>query len=239
MTVLNKRQQIQEKIEKDGTLSVTKEFTSPSNKYRLVLDSYSFGNNTWNFVKASLYDSNACLLFEVYRNYSSFPFSWVESHPNGHDYFVCGYDYQSQTILELDTGKRTDYTPTEASKGVGFCWASHKPSPDKTLLAVEGCYWACPYEVVIYDFSNPMNLPYKELHREWNYHNFGGWADDSKSCKIGRYYDVVNSGPFKGKKEDDLSIEELIQVEKYAQNQNLNEDDLYDEVFEEGFIWNR
>lgn len=37
------------------------------------------------------------------------------------------------------------------------------------MLIVDGCYWACPYELVAFDFSKPMDLPYPELHR---------WAGD-------------------------------------------------------------
>jgi hypothetical protein len=110
-------------------------------------------------------------LFEVKRNYDPFPFCFVEDHPNGHDYLVCGADYQGQTILELDTGKRVDYLPKGAEKGMGWCWAHITTSVEKTVLGVDGCFWACPYEVRFVDFSQPMNLPFlvlTELHNTWD-----------------------------------------------------------------------
>jgi hypothetical protein len=103
----------------------------------------------------------------VRRNYSAFPFTWCEDHPTGHDYLVCGEDYQGQTIIELDTGRRADYLPAQAEQGTGFCWAQHYLAPSKEVLIVDGCYWACPYELVAFDFSRPLELPYEELHR-WN-----------------------------------------------------------------------
>jgi hypothetical protein len=39
------------------------------------------------------------------------------------------------------------------------------PSPDGLVLAVDGCYWACPYEIVFFDFANPASLPLPEIDR--------------------------------------------------------------------------
>jgi hypothetical protein len=76
-----------------------------------------------------------------------------------------------------------DHLPESAQSGVGFCWAAHYPSLDRRFLAVDGCYWACPYELVIYDFTQPMELPYPELYRApvWEVHDGGFLADGSIS----------------------------------------------------------
>ena len=47
-----------------------------------------------------------------------------------------------------------------------FIWTEILPSPDKTKLAVIGCYWACPYEVVVYDISKICQLPYPVIKRK-------------------------------------------------------------------------
>jgi hypothetical protein len=84
---------------------------SPDGKYRLVVTSYSTTKGCWNYTQGLIYSVNKVEpLFEVQRNYSSFPYTWV-NHPNGHQYLVCGADYQGQTVLELDTGKRKDFVP--------------------------------------------------------------------------------------------------------------------------------
>ena len=53
----------------------------------------------------------------------------------------------------------------EAKKGHGFCWTCARFDADASTVEVDGCYWACPYETVVYDFSKPRKQPYKELSR--------------------------------------------------------------------------
>ena len=55
------------------------------------------------------------------------------------------------------------YFPEEAYNGGGFCWAAAYPSPDCSLLAVDGCYWGAPYEVVLYEGGRKR---YDELSKE-------------------------------------------------------------------------
>ena len=136
----------------------SKEHLSPAGKYRLVVTTYQTGEGYWNYTQGKVYRGEKCLA-EVRRNYHQFPFTFIEGHKNGHDYLVCGEDYQGQTVIELDTGERVDYRPAAAKKGHGFCWAYYKPSPDGTLMAVNGCIWACPYENHVYDFAEPMKPP--------------------------------------------------------------------------------
>ena len=49
--------------------------------------------------------------------------------------------------------------------GEDYYWAVYSISPNLLFLAVDGCYWACPYEVRIFDFSDPLALPHKVI---WN-----------------------------------------------------------------------
>jgi hypothetical protein len=130
---------------------------SPDGKYRIVIAPYATKKDCWNFSQGLVFRVGSDKpLFEVQRNYCSFPYSWID-HPNSHQYLVCGEDYQGQTVLELDTGKRLDFVPTEAKDGVGFCWANYRFDVTSKILVVCGCIWACPYEFRFYDFSDPMN----------------------------------------------------------------------------------
>lgn len=200
-----------------------KEHTSPSGKYTLITSSYTTGPGTWNYsrglarLSGSLSGSEKPIA-DVKRNYGSFPFSWIEGHVNGHDYLVCGSDYQGQTIIELDTGLRIDNIPKSAAAGCGFCWAAHHPNANGTLLAVEGCFWAAPFETVIYDFSEPMAPPWPELHRGDS--DFDGWTG-LNSCKVGTSRtlftpaDDASDGlkALAGKTMDDLTTEQLEMIE--------------------------
>lgn len=90
-------------------------------------------------------------------------------------------DYQGQTVIELDTGRHVNHLPSSASRGHGFCWASINPSPTGKLVAVEGCYWACPYELRFYDFSEPMLPPWPVVGSEHELIEFVGWIDDERA----------------------------------------------------------
>lgn len=142
--------------------------SSPSGRYKLTLSKKPTKPGCWDYAvgEVALSDdlmnaphssATTAAIATVNRNYSSFPFLFVENHPNGHDYLICGENYQGQTVIELDTGKRLDFLPPEAEKGHGFCWGSYEFDIASQILIVEGCYWACPYEFKFYNFSDPMN----------------------------------------------------------------------------------
>jgi hypothetical protein len=130
---------------------------SPSGKYRLEISWYDTKPGAWDVTLGAVFrDGIDEPIAEIYRNYSSFPFLFIEEHPNGHDYLVCGEDYQGQTVIELDTGARRDHLPEDAKKGHGFCWIAMRFEASANLIVAEGCIWACPYEQRFYDFANPM-----------------------------------------------------------------------------------
>jgi len=90
---------------------------------------------------------------------------------------LCGEDYQGYNVIRLETSENNCFFPSEAFDGRGFCWTEVHPSPDGLVLAIEGCYWGCPYELVFYDFRDPSKLPLPELVR-LEYFNVSGWRDD-------------------------------------------------------------
>ncbi len=126
---------------------------SSCGKYELSIDNTSSSGWQSRGTVKSVADGSVIAVVE--RNYHSFPYLFISAHKNEHDYLVCGEDYQGQTVIELDTGKRRDYLPAEAAEGHGFCWAGYELMGN--ILLVDGCYWACPYEFRFYDFSDPMN----------------------------------------------------------------------------------
>jgi len=140
---------------RDETISKSKVIKSGSGKYELHLSWHETGKNTWNLSRGKVFRDGE-LITTVFRNYSSFPHLFVEGHPKG-SFLVCGEDYQGQTVIELDTGKRIDLLPKEAEQGHGFCWSSYEYNEANQMLVVNGCIWAAPYEYRFYDFSDPMN----------------------------------------------------------------------------------
>jgi len=175
---------------------------SPSGRYNLEVTSLS-SSTRWGYTEGIVRsDRSRQVIASVRRNYGQFPFAWCEDHPNGHDYLICGEDYQGQTIVELDTAHRVDHLAAQAEQGFGFCWAQHYIVPSKNILIVDGCYWACPYELVAFDFSTPLELPYVELHR-WSgdIAEVAGFdADGTLTWTFGRDVRLPD-----GKPHDDLS----------------------------------
>ncbi|QSF45627.1 hypothetical protein [Paenibacillus tianjinensis] len=138
---------------------------SPSGKFKLEIHHYYHkdGIRIYTYTKGIVTDIEDNLIDIIYRNYDPFVFSWAEVQ--GKEYLLCGLDYQGYTIVDLFGKETKHYVPEAAYKGHGFCWAEIICFEQKKLLVVDGCYWAAPYELVFYDFSNPLSLPYKELFR--------------------------------------------------------------------------
>jgi hypothetical protein len=205
-----------------------KETVSPTGRYKLVVTYHGTKPGCWDYTKGRIYDAKGNLITTICRNYSGFLDGWVEDHPNGHDYFLGGEDYQGQTVVELDTGKRVDYLPEAADEGFGFCWIGIHPSPDGLTLAVSGCYWACPSEVVFVDFSHPMDPPWMILDRE-DEEMVAGWVSNV-SCRLGEQRDFVNlpGHPLNGKMEYDLSLEDLRELEEEAKKREVEEDSIWE-----------
>lgn len=151
----------------DEKIDSRREKMSPSGKYKLVTASFGTKPGCWSYAQGRVYAAGSDTpIVTVNRNYSAFPNLFIEGHPNGHDYLVCGEDYQGQTVIELDTGKRRDFLPESADEGHGFCWGDYVFHADAKLLVVCGCYWACPYEFRFFDLSDPM-AGWPELVNEW------------------------------------------------------------------------
>ena len=174
----------------------TKVFHSPSGKYTLTVYTHPQGGNFWSYTRGVV--SGGCDV-TICRNYSSFPYLFVEGHPDGNDYLVCGRDYQSQTVVNLTSGETRTYTSPPS-----FCWAAYTAGPSKTTLAVEGCYWGAPYEIIVVDFSHPMrDLPILRQEQDEFYEWVEGDADTLDLFQDGRICLL-----FDGKRELDLTDEE-------------------------------
>lgn len=155
------------------------EFVSPSGLYKLETSKY--GNDEevcWNYSRGIVSKiPSGEILADVKRNIGHFWHTWVE-HPDGNEYLLCGEDYQGYSVVNLTQETYQVYFPDAGYQGFGFCWAAIYPSPDKLMLAVDGCIWAAPYEIIFYDFRKPDNLPYRELGRISELDETEGWLNN-------------------------------------------------------------
>ncbi len=163
---------------------------SPDGRFRLVVTNYRTRPNCIGFARGDLFESERKVL-HIDRNIVGFPFAWVKHPANGHTYLLCGEDYQGQTVIDCDTGEMVVHIPAAAEQGFGFCWAAIHPNPaDPSLLAVEGCVWAAPYDVLFVRLHPDGGL--EELARAGEA-DFGGWQDGGRSARLKREIEVVKS----------------------------------------------
>jgi hypothetical protein len=169
----------------EGPAEIRSTVLSPSGRYRL--DIYGIKTSGWGYSKGIVIRlADGCPVSEVLRNYSVFPYCWVEDHVDGHDYLVCGWDYQAQTYCQLDTGEVRDTWEDDADEGFGFCWATIKKL-DPTTLLVAGCYWGGPYEYRLVDVSNPMvGTPY--LTCKYNLMDLTPFEEDDSPVSLDDYH---------------------------------------------------
>lgn len=213
-------------VPENAMLDDRKEHLSPSGKYKLVVTPYRTSAGGWAYSQGLVYRlTDDKLVAEVQRNYRSFPFAWVENHAKG-GFLLCGEDYQGQTVINLETGGRRDHLPSGAQNGVGFCWAAIHPSPNGKVIAVEGCFWAAPYEIRFYDFAEPMLPPWVQISDGGELSNFFGWTDDEHAT-MGGYENVYKpldkseSDLYQAKKKGEITEDTL---DKYLEDEDNWED---------------
>lgn len=189
----------------------TRQSVSPSGNFELTIDTYSTGKTTWPYTRGIVRRARGGkVVADVKRNFSHFWHSWVQ-HANGNEYLLCGEDYQGQTIINLTTGDTQSYFPESGYGGGGFCWTAAYSSPDSTIVAVDGCYWACPYEIVFFDFANPEVLPYREYLRVGDIVDCAGWLDNDR-FKLTREIQVRKSD---GRPYEELSEPEQDELDEH------------------------
>ena len=83
-------------------------------------------------------------------------------HSDGNTYFIFDEDLYGYSVLNLGDLQCMHYIPAQSYGKYPeefeetFLWCKCYYNPENNLLAVDGCYWACPYSLIVLDFSHPM-----------------------------------------------------------------------------------
>ena len=77
---------------------------------------------------------------------------WIH-HSNGREYLLFRVELYGYGVFDFAAGKEFFYVPKGPES---FIWTNATYQPQSNMLAVEGCFWACPYGVHLVDFSEPM-----------------------------------------------------------------------------------
>lgn len=190
------------------------EFVSPSGQFKFSVSVYGKeGETVWTYSRGIITRvTDGKIIADIKRNIGHFWLAWVQ-HPNGNEYLLCGEDYQGYSVVNLTQDAYQVYFPEEGYRGAGFCWTAVYPSPDKLVLAVDGCFWACPYEIVFYDFRTPGKLPYKKLGRVKNLIECEGWLNND-TFALTREVDI--------RKSDGIPYEQLAEEEQEILDTDLS-----------------
>lgn len=142
----------------DAVTNIAKITTdSISDNYRLREIKYQQTELGQKERKYTLLDKNDTLLFEWICYDSECDFLTLIEHQNGKEYFIFRQELYGYTVLDIETKQTFQYFPQCVQEGYeDFIWTRVHYNRINNLLAVEGCFWACPWSFMIIDFSNPM-----------------------------------------------------------------------------------
>lgn len=92
-------------------------------------------------------------------------------HGNGRRYLIFRRELYGYSVLEIDTGRDFHFVPEESfperreNFRETFIWTGASYDPVSSLLAASGCFWACPNDTLVLDFSRPLGeCPTVDLH---------------------------------------------------------------------------
>ena len=110
----------------------------------------------------TLLDNDGKALFRWRNVDDDGEFAALIRHADGNRYLVFRTDLYGYNVLELESGREMRCIPTQSFPAQRenfqetFIWTDVNYDPVSNLLAVSGCYWACPYSVIVLDFSDPL-----------------------------------------------------------------------------------
>lgn len=175
-----KRADIQACFDPQKIISESREtFYSPDKKYKIETVDFLQNDPTrnWTVKRVELfYEITGTLLQRFFLDDDHFFHAWVTK--DDVDYLLCAEELcGGQTVIDLTNNQLFSYS----SGDDGFIWAEYFLSPNKKIVAIIGCYWACPYVIKLFSFEHPTQLPLpeiKELSLTDNAEIFVEWHDD-------------------------------------------------------------
>lgn len=130
-----------------------------SDKYLIRVQEYSGKVGKWNLCgsECSLVNKNGKSIVNWRSVDNNSDFYQIITHSNGKEYLIFRQDLYGYSILDIASGEIMQFFP-EASLNGGetFIWTGVEYNPINNILAVSGCYWACPFSTHLFTFDNPV-----------------------------------------------------------------------------------
>ncbi len=153
------------------------ESLSPSGGYRMSFDAFRTKNTdrNWNVARIQITEiSTSTVIHSYIRGDDRCFHGWVTKGDD--EFLLLAEDLEGQSIYSPTLRRFESIAPADDT----FIWCIFHPSPSGRYVAIEGCYWACPYMVIIYDFAAPFSLPLPKVLECFENHNvdFDQWLSD-------------------------------------------------------------
>lgn len=132
--------------------------------YGYLLKRCSYGGNvdgyTLHATENTLMDRTGKVLY-IYRNINdSSELCKIICHRDGTDYMVFRTDLYGYSVLNMSTLQDFHFIPSGSfPAGETFIWTDVFYNPENNVLAVSGCFWACPFGTFLQDFTHPLEAP--------------------------------------------------------------------------------
>lgn len=144
--------------------------------------------------KNKILDKNNSCIYEYIELNCPYNLYDIIKHSNGKNYLCFKTDFYGYSFLDLSTLKDFHYTPHGINeRKESFIWCSTFYNPENDIIAVEGCFWSAPYDVLLYEIKDPLKPFTKQLSVHFEYDND---------------YERFHHIDFKGWNGSDLQIEE-------------------------------
>lgn len=137
-------------------------------KYKVRVEHLK-NENGWDYTKMDVYlvdaSQNETFIISINRNIY-FEFYLIIEDYKGTDWMLISENYHGGIgVVDLKTGIKYTYDPERDENDephTQYWCIGYSPSFDreKEQISIIGCYWACPYTVRTFDFSNPTSVPY-------------------------------------------------------------------------------
>lgn len=149
---------VSEKVLSDGVRRLQ------TTQYEHIFDKQGKPSCYEHAIRTHLFDAGNKIMAEI-KNIYGIPFFSEIRHRDGHHYLLFSIDLYGYSIMDLADYSMHHFVPEESifHQEETFIWTDAMYCPQNNFLAVDGCYWACPYGVEFFDLSDPLCLPYKRI----------------------------------------------------------------------------
>jgi len=132
-----------------------KRWANGMGEYRIERSYYKAendGNKLWG-AETKIFDETGATIYQYRIDDDDGDFISLIRHSNQHEYFLFRTGLYGYGLYDLTSKQEFFYIPDEPET---FIWTDAHYNPITNMLAVGGCFWACPNGVTLLDFSDPM-----------------------------------------------------------------------------------